>query len=737
MRDVEGAGRREMVRRKRQPSNDHVNGSKARRVEDETGAADIASGAEPSEIGFFSRIFKEANATYSELPPIRRHAEYSNGEMSVKEALAKGFRNYKVRLPKKQIQFDSDPAVDPNVLYSLFANDAVEENTKDVQLLDPPKNLRDALSAFCVPSQSNPTSTPLSVDGSDTGTDSLSVVKQEPADSSVTSETRALSRDGSPMISDEKPSVYPFPPFWRLPVVVTRGYRGGYYVKGVRYVQMTTLMHFDSLAVRLESPIQFDIGGEVKSFTFNDILLANGVALNDPSNCSEISKIFTTSVVLLHHSIAEHLLCNSGPSVLNPQAKMKPHSVPIPLSAEFPPLACYKLQFFALGMNRSHGPNEIFDPCKLHVSSSNDQVVSCEKGDDSSKEERHRSVSPSSSGRKSVNITLTARQKGLVITHLDTGATIDEIAEKFRVTPDVIENIILNRAEAVRDQTAALMAETDADDDRPVVIVSPRKKKVRRTTFVGLNILMWRFFKDCRDNGIMLNGKLLKDHAMMIARQLGLENFKGSEGWLDAFKRRHRIDLKMMTGIPFNYEETEEDRVDSGRDDNGHQFIFKVESSGTSSSLMDGAERVTEHAIPAPSAVANAVNMKPLDLMDITGGWENGNTGRSSYLDGRLPCVSPQPWPVHRQASPVPVLDEKGFIAAVVKSAAIRVHDKDLSLAIETIRSYILSNDPSVMPLFLELHMKLAELSREQKKRDKEEHLRGDTSTNVTHGGYA
>lgn len=35
---------------------------------------------------------------------------------------------------------------------------------------------------------------------------------------------------------------------------------------------------------------------------------------------------------------------------------------------------------------------------------------------------------------------------------------------------------------------------------------------------------------------------------------LGLHNFKGSEGWLDSFKRRHNIDLKTMTGQPVIYE---------------------------------------------------------------------------------------------------------------------------------------------------------------------------------------
>ncbi|KIH64474.1 centromere binding protein B, DNA binding protein [Ancylostoma duodenale] len=296
-------------------------------------------------------------------------------------------------------------------------------------------------------------------------------------------------------------------------------------------------------------------------------------------------------------------------------------------------------------------------------------------------------------------ISLSARQKGLVVTGFDTGASIEELSLKFGVPTEVIESIILDRAEVIRDQTAALMAETEDERDKQLLQSARKKNRVRRTSFVGLNILMWRFFKDCRDNGIVLNGKLLKEHAMMISRQLGLENFKGSEGWLDAFKRRHKIDLKNMSGVPVNYEETDDDKMEEDHDD------------GTTAALLDCVEKASA---AAPGAVASISSTKPLDLGNLFNSADGAVAEPSSNCSRNMvnggAHVSSLRVPSQISITPSTSLDENGFIAAVVKSAAISVHDKELSSALETIRSYILANDASAMPAFLELQMKLAVL---------------------------
>uniref|UniRef100_A0A158P7K9 HTH CENPB-type domain-containing protein n=1 Tax=Angiostrongylus cantonensis TaxID=6313 RepID=A0A158P7K9_ANGCA len=607
--------------------------------------------------------------TISSDHPMKQIVDQSDKEMSVKEALAKGFRNYKVRLPKRKLQYDPDPAIDTSVLYSLFANDAVDENHKDAELAYPHPTVKSnhglKSNSDNVMEQEKGEKQKEQKESSELQLDLDALIKSEPADSPATAETRQ-----NPSVSvvdeiDRRASVYVLPPFWSLPLVVSKGYRGGYYIRGVKYVQMTTLMQDGTLAVSLYVPIRFEYDGQIVKLTLSDILLANGIAINDPSNCVELIKVFTTSVLLLHHVIAEHLLCSCGPNPLNPSATIKCDYEAIPITAELPPLACHKSEYFELlvflyfrALNASYGPNELFHPYR-------------------------------------------------------------------------IESIILNRAEVIRDHTAALMAETDADEDPERNFSGTRKKnKVRRTSFVGLNILMWRFFKDCRDNGIVLNGKLLKEHAMMIARQLGLENFKGSEGWLDAFKRRHRIDLKVMSGVPVHYEETDEDRMEDILDEgdfipskraeplsDGEFSISEAHSSGggITAALLECVEKATSKS-PAPVAVASVSNTGPLNLANLLGGGDGSITDNLSDVHGLADGtssvhVSPTGLLPHCQVAPSLPSDEKGFIAAVVKSAAIRVHDKELSSSLETIRSYILSNDASIMPLFLELQLKLAAVS--------------------------
>ncbi|VDM96914.1 unnamed protein product [Thelazia callipaeda] len=88
--------------------------------------------------------------------------------------------------------------------------------------------------------------------------------------------------------------------------------------------------------------------------------------------------------------------------------------------------------------------------------------------------------------------------------------------------------------------------------------------KKRRTVYVSLNKQMWDYFCQCRKQKIWLNGRQLKEQALKIAHELGLCNFKASEGWLDSFKRRHCIDLKAMTGKPVVYETDFEEAISLG-----------------------------------------------------------------------------------------------------------------------------------------------------------------------------
>uniref|UniRef100_A0A1I7XJY5 BPI2 domain-containing protein n=1 Tax=Heterorhabditis bacteriophora TaxID=37862 RepID=A0A1I7XJY5_HETBA len=164
-------------------------------------------------------------------------------------------------------------------------------------------------------------------------------------------------------------SEYPLPPFWQLPLEVSKGYRGGFYIKGVKYVQMTTLIHHDSIIVPVQQPIKFKCDGYLLEMSLSDLFLANGILIRDPTQCHELQKLFSACVFLIHHAISEHLLNTCGPlSTLNPLVKINRDHNPILLSCDAPPFACHKQQYFDLALGRMHGVNEVFDGTKMGYS---------------------------------------------------------------------------------------------------------------------------------------------------------------------------------------------------------------------------------------------------------------------------------------------------------------------------------------------------------------------------------
>uniref|UniRef100_A0A9J2Q7N4 Uncharacterized protein n=1 Tax=Ascaris lumbricoides TaxID=6252 RepID=A0A9J2Q7N4_ASCLU len=105
------------------------------------------------------------------------------------------------------------------------------------------------------------------------------------------------------------------------------------------------------------------------------------------------------------------------------------------------------------------------------------------------------------------NRELNGSEKILIIADFDAGMLPHELENKYNVSKMQVAEVLRNRIPIIRQQASSL-------SDRLAL-------KRRRTNFVGLNIMMWRFFCDCRDQGIVLNGRQLKEHALTIARQLG------------------------------------------------------------------------------------------------------------------------------------------------------------------------------------------------------------------------
>lgn len=75
-----------------------------------------------------------------------------------------------------------------------------------------------------------------------------------------------------------------------------------------------------------------------------------------------------------------------------------------------------------------------------------------------------------------------------------------------------------------------------------------RKRKARKTGNEEINALLYEWFKDCTARMLPVSGPLLQEKARQIARELQVPDFKASNGWLEAFRKRHSIVYGKING---------------------------------------------------------------------------------------------------------------------------------------------------------------------------------------------
>ncbi|CAB3403456.1 unnamed protein product [Caenorhabditis bovis] len=242
------------------------------------------------------------------------------------------------------------------------------------------------------------------------------------------------------------------------------------------------------------------------------------------------------------------------------------------------------------------------------------------------------------------------------------------------------------------------------------------RAKIRRTHYVDLNKLVWKYFKECQEAGVTLNGKNLKDQAMRYAKYLGLDTFRGSEGWLDAFKRRHRIDLRLMTGQPVAYENEfceMDGEMDTGEASSAGSPLASDMQPTSSSSLMESLAAAAAAAAaastpPTEQATANFTDIKPLDIAGLM-------SAPQQQQQQQQPPTPVRPIP---QSIPNPMImfdnimkaktPESNPVLDIVRSCSLRHPNKEVQYALDILRCYVLSKDANSMGMIVQLQEALA-----------------------------
>ncbi|CAH1241537.1 TIGD4 [Branchiostoma lanceolatum] len=129
---------------------------------------------------------------------------------------------------------------------------------------------------------------------------------------------------------------------------------------------------------------------------------------------------------------------------------------------------------------------------------------------------------------------LTLLQKIEVIRRAESGKSSRQLAADFGVGRTQIQNIIKRKREHLE----------DFEDNAP----TNKKRNIRNTGNEEINRLCWEFFRETTSRITACSGPMLQAAALRFAKDLGVTDFKASNGWLDSFKKRHSIAASTMVG---------------------------------------------------------------------------------------------------------------------------------------------------------------------------------------------
>ena len=136
---------------------------------------------------------------------------------------------------------------------------------------------------------------------------------------------------------------------------------------------------------------------------------------------------------------------------------------------------------------------------------------------------------------KNVKKTLDLKGKVEVIFYHEKNPKTSRIlAEKFGVGTTQIQSILKRKAELKK----------DLEDNQP----SEWKRKLRFTDNDEINKLTWEWFKDVVARHLPVTEPMVQERALMFAQQLNIDTFKGSNGWLVSFRKRHNIKFATHVG---------------------------------------------------------------------------------------------------------------------------------------------------------------------------------------------
>ena len=74
------------------------------------------------------------------------------------------------------------------------------------------------------------------------------------------------------------------------------------------------------------------------------------------------------------------------------------------------------------------------------------------------------------------------------------------------------------------------------------------RKKLKKSDNKDLDETVFTLFKNARSNNIPVNGIIIREKALRLAKILELIDFWAPDGWLDKWKQGHNVTFKAVSG---------------------------------------------------------------------------------------------------------------------------------------------------------------------------------------------
>ncbi len=129
----------------------------------------------------------------------------------------------------------------------------------------------------------------------------------------------------------------------------------------------------------------------------------------------------------------------------------------------------------------------------------------------------------------------TLAKKAKTLQDLDSGMFVRTCATKYSVSVGTIINWKKNRSEIIN----FIFEFTSLFQKRPARVNGNDK-------VINERVYEWFANVHCRD--IPIFGPILQTKALQVAANIGLNDFKASNGWLEVFRKRHYIQFCLLSG---------------------------------------------------------------------------------------------------------------------------------------------------------------------------------------------